>query len=44
MIKAPAEKKKEVPVKPIAKTQVRTYTDTSSSGIEDSNKDLPRTW
>jgi len=36
--------KKEVPVKPIAKPQVRTYTDTSSSGMEDNNKDLPRTW
>lgn len=44
MLDEKAEKKKEVPVKPIAKTQVRTYTDTSSSGIDDSNKDLPRTW
>lgn len=44
MLDEKAEKKKEVPVKPIAKPQVRTYTDTSSSGIEDSNKDLPRTW
>jgi cytoskeletal protein CcmA (bactofilin family) len=35
--------KKEVPVKPISKPKVRTYTETSSDN-DDNNMDLPRTW
>jgi cytoskeletal protein CcmA (bactofilin family) len=35
--------KKEVPVKPISKPQLRTYIETSSDNDED-NMDLPRTW
>ncbi|AKP50151.1 bactofilin family protein [Cyclobacterium amurskyense] len=44
MLDEKTAEKKEAPVKPIAKPQVRTYTTDTSSGMDDGNKDLPRTW